>query len=306
MNQSRSGIISGVVFSETSLRYAVVDHDNGRKLAKLGSCEFEFNLLDGFKTSLAADDTGTLVSAVSDTVAGAGAGKLVVGIHPSLGRTYYTLVDNTLATDSHREQFSREGALLFSSDGSFHSWSEPLHSVIDDQSPARQMDWHMVTLLSSSVRDQIEDVLQRAIPGIDIDFVSCLEAGRRIIRGFDVKASSGDSFGLLVGQFGDLTEMALIYEGSIVHGHTVHSGSADDFFYWLVVLATRLDISPSLISNLYVFGDNIDHAQFDRAVRTLHMEVRGINPLEHADLRVSGVHADFKAPGFAACIGAAL
>lgn len=306
MNPSRSGIIAGIVFSETSLRYAVVDHGSGRSLNKLGSCEFEFNLLDGLKSGLTDENRETVVAAISDTLAAAGASELVVGVHPSLARTYYTLVDNSLSADSQGEQFRREGELLFSSDKSFHSWSETLHHVIDESSSSRQMDWHMVTLLSAAVRGQVEEIVKKALNQPTISFLSALEAARRVVRKFDATHTRGNSFGLLAGQFGDLTEMAILYEGAIVHGHTIAAGSADDFFYWLVVLATRLDISPSLISNLYVFGDNVDHSQFERAVRTLHMEITGVNPLEHARLRVTGVHPDFEAPGFAACIGAAL
>ncbi len=306
MNLTRSGIVAGVFFSESVLRYAVVNHENGRTLQKLGSCEFEFDLLIELKAGLQASARSTLVAALNDILTDTGASEVVVGVHPSLARTYYTLVDGNSSPSARSEQFSREGKLLFSESDSYHALPQTLHHVIDEDGSGMRRDWNMVTLLPATVREGIEDVFGQCSSTANTSYQSTLECARRIVNRYDIASTQGNTFSLLIGQFNSVLEMALLYEGAIVHGHTIASKSPEDFFYWLIVLATRLDLSPSLISSLYVFGDDVDVSQLERAVRTLHAKVIRVDPIKHADLKVTSVRPDFDPARYAACIGAAL
>ena len=301
MTKIRSGNVAGIFFSESSIRYAVVNHSDGSKLERLGSCDFELNLLDELRRGIKPDTESTLTEAVSDVLGDADAQVVCVGIHPSICRTFFTLT-NAAATDSETaEQFKSESQLLFGSDVEFLSVSSELHHVIAEGTDVRQ-NWHMVTLVPSTVKEPIDRIL-KSICRAEPTYMSSIEASKRLIReGLSTNGARND-FTVLVGQYSGIVEMTVLSDGNIINGQTVTPENGADYLYWLVVLATRLDISLSSISRVFYYGDALDPVMFDDIEHATHAEIVRLDPFRLVDINVGSLRRDFDATYYSSCLG---
>ena len=104
-------------------------------------------------------------------------------------------------------------------------------------------------------------------------------------------------------QYAGNVDMALIHNGNLVHGHTVNPETPEDYLYWVVVLATRLDISLTEIERVYYYGDQTQAEMFDDVEHATHAEIVRVDPFRFTGVNVGHLRPDFDPTSYTSCLG---
>ncbi|NND72347.1 MAG: hypothetical protein HKN43_12305 [Rhodothermales bacterium] len=304
MNRTESGIVAGIVVAQRSIQYTAVNHSEGRKLDRLGSCDFDFDLLESLNSGISHDEQQSLTDAVNDVLGDSGASRLNIGIHPAIGHTFFTLSPESHAEEDRAKQFQDEGQLLFDDHDAFHAASASLHHVINESLEV-QHDLYMVTLVPSSIKSVLDSVT-RSIANGNVSYLPCAQGVQHLVRSVEASPDHSSAFSLLVGQYRGHVVMSMMHRGTIVHGHTVSPATAQDYLYWAIVLATRLDVSPSAIRRIYFYGDETDPLMLEDLRLSTGSELVRVDPFAYSDISVGHIRPDFDLSAYASCIGIVL
>jgi hypothetical protein len=160
----------------------------------------------------------------------------------------------------------------------------------------------MVTLVPSTVKEPIDRIL-KSICEAEPTYMSSIEASKRLIReGLSADRASND-FTVMVGQYRGIVDMTVLSDGNIINGQTVTPENGADYLYWLVVLATRLDMSLSSISRVFYYGDALDPVMLDDIEHATHAEIVRLDPFRLVDINVGSLRRDFDSTHYSSCLG---
>src|SRR5690606_14335340 len=104
---------AGIEFSDTVLRYAEVEQYGSRfRLLRLGTCDFDFRLVDDLLHRHHPDALEVVREALQDVFSGSIATSLHAALHPSLTTSFFTSIPAGLSTEERRRRLANEAMLL--------------------------------------------------------------------------------------------------------------------------------------------------------------------------------------------------
>ncbi|HEX7072039.1 MAG TPA: hypothetical protein VF190_14595, partial [Rhodothermales bacterium] len=104
---------AGIEFSDSVLRYAEVEQYGSRfRLLRLGTCDFDFGLVDDLLYRHDPDAVDVVREALQDVFSGSIASSLNAALHPSLTTSFFTSVPAGLTNDERRYRLTNESMLL--------------------------------------------------------------------------------------------------------------------------------------------------------------------------------------------------
>lgn len=286
------------------LHYAEVEQLGSRyRLLRLGSCDFDFDVVaELLRVDTDATNLTAVREALRDVLSGSVASLIRFVMHPPAVRTFMAALPPDLPLSSVNIRAHQEAALLYGVGPGLAVDHEPLVTEPTSTDPA---SWHGVSVTLSDVRKKLTR-LAAALPGADVDVVSCrVAAGRALERFMAVGKPSSDGVVMAVGRYGELFEVAYGSEGRWLYSHTVESKYETDAVYFSSQILRRLGRSPEDVERLLVFGEEED-LDVPSFARFYSVRPQPFDPLMLVNIDPATVEGSFQGGAFLACVGGAL
>lgn len=296
---------------ERKLRYAEVEQYNGRyRLLRLGSCEFEFDVVDELSRPEPSDRLDTVAEALEDVFAGASPDELYVVLHPPRCRTFFSPVPSGATKKARREQLGREAALLAGEGGSgaLHLSTDTVYAeeYAEDTSETDRVEWTHVLALPERSATHFERVLQPILPSTYRWAVSMQGAAQAVERAERISAEEPVPYALALGWYPTHVEYVLCQEGQWRYSHYTTASSPADGAYFALALLRRLDVPVDSVGRVLMYGTGSTSEELAPFQRLLGHRPEWLNPLELIDFEPDNLASNFDAGPYLPCIGITL
>jgi len=292
------------------LRYAeVVRREHGVGLLRWGQETFSFDL----STALLREDGAsppldrlqqTIEAVLEDTAAR----TLHVAVHPPDSYSFFTPISSDVPVQDRRRQLLQQAALVTGvrSSKNLHMTSETVRTTQD--SDGDPFMWVHVLAVPDVVDERMAELL-RPLPFREHGWIVSSEAAARVIRHLERAGGSAEEalrpYSLAVGQYPTHTEYALSRNREWYHAHyTEEARSTQNRAYFAVGFLNRVDVPLDGVGRLFVYGQNVDLADYGPFERVFDQEPERLDPfrvLSDPSDRVPDA-----AEPYAPCIGAGL
>lgn len=284
------------------MRYAEMESTTGRyRLLRLGSCDFEFDVVRLFSDGGSDEEFETVAEAVEDVFMGSLADEFVVSLSPSLCYSFLTSVQTGADEERLRTQVLRETTLVTDD-------ARPL-LVSSEELPGRHDDdrsWLQVTAVPQEVQGRLERCLA-AFSERQHSYVPSLNAAAALVQLLELRQLSdlenSPRYSLTIGRFRDHAEFAVCCDGAWIDGHISLSGAPTDTTYFAVALLKKLGVEAHDVQNVYLYGTGRDEAFSNSLYRVFGTTPEQLNPLTLVGVDPLNQPADFDADAFVPCVG---
>lgn len=306
---------AGVSVDGSTLRYAEVEHYGAhRRLLRLGSCAFDFDVMEQVLQSKAPANLKTVGEALRDVFAGSVAAELRVALHPPSCCTFFTPLPADLPERDGRQRLKREAALLMGV--KLHA---PLHLQADalyaeTLGDGSAVEWFHVLALPGATRTRFDGLL-RDLPPKQYRFGSSMKGAAAVAARTEPpgtqKPDAGKPLVVAVGWYATHIEYALLHEGTWRFGYHTAPGSPADAVFFTVALLQRIKRKPEEVQRICVYGADVEMERFEAFRHVFGRPPERMNPLDavEVDAGEAGtppLAAQFGAEAYAPCIGLAL
>lgn len=285
------------------LRYAEVEQYNGRyRLLRLGSCEFDFDVVDELARPEPSEQLHTVAEALEDVFAGASPEELYVVMHPPRCRTFFSPVPSGSPRKARREQLGQEAALLAGegSTGALHLSTDVVYA--EDTEAAGRLEWTHVLALPEHSAAHFERALQPILPSTYRWAVSMQAAARALGRTASEEAAP---YTLALGWYPTHVEYVLCRAGQWRYSHYTTASSPSDGAYFALALLRRLEVPVSAVGRVLMYGTRGTAEELAPFQRLVGRRPEWLNPLELVDFEPGNLASDFDAGPYLPCIGIA-
>ena len=291
---------AGISVDGSTLRYAEVEHygPHGR-LLRLGSCDFDFEVLDVLLRGGAPDRLETVGEALGDVFAGSVASEMVVALPPTACCSFFSPLPSGLPEAERQRRLRREAAVLMgrTSAAPFHLRSDPLY---EEARGAGRLRWFHALALPQAIRARFDGLL-RGLPPKRYRFSPNGQGAAAV-------AARAGAAGLAVtiGWYPTHAEYGLVEDGAWRFGFHTATASPADVAYFAVALLGRAGRTSDEVQRVYAYGVDVEEGRFETLERVFGQAPQRLNPLEVVELDGGAPPASFKAEAYAPCIGVAL
>jgi hypothetical protein len=305
-------VLAAIDIHGSELRYAEIEkfEDDTPRLLRLGSCDFDFDVVNDLLRSGAPQHGGEVVAALQEAFADTEASVLRVCIHPPDSFAFFTPLSATLPVKSRQEQIHQQAALLTGTrdPGGLDLASETVRTAQDSEGDA--VMWVHVLATPGPVHDHVSRVAS-SLPVDRFEWVTSTQAAARVAAQTDLtgitQAQALRPFTLSVGRFDGHTEYTLSRDRQWYHSHYTHEADTPtDRLYFAIGLLNRLGVSPGAVGRLFVYGLDVNPDAYAPFQTIFGVEPETLDPLSVLRADRSRFGASFDVAAYAACVGAAL
>jgi len=292
------------------LRYAEVERrEHGVRLLRWGQENFSFDLA---QVLLREEDAPGPVRQVQETIEtvleDSAAPALHVAVHPPDSYSFFTPISSDVPVQDRRRQLLQQAALVtgIRSTKNLHMTSETVRTTQD--SDGDPFMWVHVLAVPDAVDERMAELL-RPLSFREHGWIVSSEAAAHVIRRLERAGGSAEEalrpYTLAVGQYPTHTEYALSRNREWYHAHyTEEARSAQNRAYFAVGFLNRVDVSLDGVGRLFVYGQNVDLADYRPFERVFDQEPERLDPFRVLSDQ-TGRTPD-AAETYAPCIGASL
>lgn len=289
------------------LRYAEVEQYGSRyRLLRLGSCDFDFDVVRDVLHAEDAEQVKTVSEALQDVFSGSIAGTLNVTLHPPGCYSFFCPLPFRGAASDRKVRLQQEVALLAGPEQRLHITADAVRG--QQLSAGDRVDWVHVL----AVEDRVQARLNAVLNGLS-------QPRRRMMVGMQAAAAAVNSVrrpslerrergpgALAIGWYPDHVEYVLCSEGQWYFSKYTDPVPPVDVAYFSVSMIDRFGLRPAEVERLYVYGNDVDVSLFSDLESVFDIEARRLNPLSIVDLDTGSLSSDFEAEAYVGCVGATL
>lgn len=313
--EASESTLAAVEIHRRSLRYGEVVRDGESgvgNLRRLGTCEFEFDVVDAVFGEGVPRHFDTVTEAVTGIFGESNAPALSVAAHPPALTGFYTPLPESMAAADKHEQLRQEAALLanISAAQPVRIRAVPVRSEaieIADVSEAHQ--WHHVLHIPEPVHARLT-LLARALNMGTYDLLETTRSAASVVIALDSTAAapplSRDSdapYTLVMGTYSDHVELSIVCDGAWFHGHHGLVGDPNDAAYFAAALLDKIGLGTGDVGRFLLYGENATPRDFRLLADLLDQQPVLVNPLEVFGRTPDGATPEVLA-SYAPCIGA--
>lgn len=298
---------AGIEFSDSVLRYAEVEQYGSRyRLLRLGTCDFDFGLVDDLLHRRDPDAVEVVREAVHDVFSGSIASSLHVALHPSLTTSFFTSVPAGLSGEDRRQRLMKESMLLTG------SRSADELSVTSTEIGVRHENGDLalsVLATAPEVAQGLNALLsEMPLPSHEIRLTT--EGAALIMKHvWSRRGGGGDPtrpVGLGVGGYRGFAEYTVTRRGEWIFSFHAHAETAADYAFFGAALLERIGVYPDEVGGVYFYGSSLPNDCLQVFEPLWDASVQRLNPLEIVDLDPDTLAGEFTSEAYVPCIGAAL
>lgn len=304
---------AGIDLHQNVLRYAEVEQYGSRyRLLRLGSCDFDFDLPQELLSGNPSGNLETVADALKDVFAGSVSEQLNVAIHPPGGYSFFTPLANSLTSVEREARITEEVRLLTQAaveSSSLHVTADPVYEeTLED---GRGVSWFHVWAMNDFVHERFQQIFG-VLPYQTHRMKLSMQAAAAVVSGLEERGKNreartgGVAFTLALGWYGSHVEYTLCRNGHWYFSHYATVQSLADSAYFAVTLLRRLGLRPNDITQVYVYGRDIDIDEFSIFKAIFDVPPERLNPIPVVDLDPGSLSSDFDAEAYVPCIGVAL
>lgn len=307
MSESVSAAIN---IQGNTLQYAEVKRvDQGHRLLRVGEEAFPFDLAPALLHEDGdAQQVGEVARVLADVFADTDARELRVGLHPLDAYSFFTPISSDVPVRDRQRQLLQQAALVTGARSSkeLHLASQTVRTMQD--SDGEPFMWVHVLAVPEVVNEQMEEIVG-TLPMKRFDWIVSSEAASRVTSRVERTGGSAQEalrpYTLAVGQYSTHTEFSLSRNREWYHAHyTEEARSPDNRAYFAVGFLNRVDVPLDAVGRLFVYGHEVDVADYGPFVRIFDRGPEILNPFRVVQSREEPTEEE--ACAYAPCIGAGM
>ena len=305
MGDVRAGIeVSGMV-----LRYAEVERRDGRyQLLRLGSCEFDFDVVETLRNGAQPEHLDALTEALSDVFEGATAQRLHVALHPPACYSFFTPLSLEDAREQRKQRLLDEAALLTRT-----TPPQPLRLTADSVytetlDAGASVEWYHVLALDEQLHARFDRVLRMLPPPQHRMMLSTQAVARaveQIAREGHGPPRQEAPFTLAVGVYDAHLEFAVCRHARWYFSSFTEAAAPADAGYFGLALVQHLGLQPVAVGELLLYGEEARDTAAASLAAAFGAEPSALDPMQLIDLDANSMAARNHFPAYAPCLGAA-
>ena len=291
----------------TELRYAEVERDgDSRRLVRLGSCSFDFELEDVISGGQEGEWTETLEYAVRDILAGSSALDLHVALHPPLGSSLFVPIPVDMSKKERLKRLWQDVAVAFPGEETAFSTELIRPEVLTD---GENIEWWHVLAVPANIAKTLEEVLRRIEAG-RLRFCASMSGAaavlRHLARSRVEETPVAVPYRIGIGRYAAHTEFVLMRNQAWQFGATFSARVPSDRLYMLQSLLEGLNVSVEEVLDIYTYGCESDETLVALCEAVFGRQVTTLDPLSVVDHQVDGLTSGLTIQAYAPCVGANL
>jgi hypothetical protein len=298
---------AGIEFSDSVLRYAEVEQYGSRfRLLRLGTCDFDFGLVDDLLYRHDPDAVDVVREALQDVFSGSIASSLHAALHPSLTASFFTSVPAGLSPEERQYRLTTESMLVTGA----RSTSDLSISSSEVGVRHENGDVELSVLATEpKVRKGLDLLLSDMnVPSQGLRLTT--EGAALIMRHlWSRRGVTGDPtrpVALGIGGYPGSVEFTVTRRGDWVFSHFARATTAVDYAYFAGTVLERIGVYPDELGTVYLYGAQLPANCVEVLSAVWDAVVERLNPLEIVDLDPDTLAGEFASEAYVPCIGAAL
>lgn len=291
---------SGIYLEGAAMRYAEIEHSKaGRKLLRLGTCDFEFDVERAIYSE-SPEHVTTIKSALSDVFSGTRSKNFSLVVPASACVAFYSPVSSSMAESDRLRHLASEAMLVA---GSTQTMAVTAEFVGTEPLEDEEVAWHHVAAIRQSKWDHVSEVLS-VLRNARFHYLTRLQSAAAVaLRGARRSELQGGSPGVVVGRFDDVTEVGIIKDARLCASKMAPVTDAADVCYHLLAELQDAGIAQDAVDEVQLYGK--PDPELDREVsRLLSLATTRLNPLSIVSNPPPAV--DFDPGQYVLCVGGAL
>lgn len=299
---------AGIDIYGRNLRYAEVERYGSRyRLLKLGSCDFEFDVVEEVLANPEATGVGAVSEALQDVFAGSIAASLHIAVHPPGCYSFFSPLPAGADTAERKGRIQQEAAILAGTDELLHLTADAVRSQqIEQGDQIDTVDWVHVLAIEDLVQNRIGEIVEHLPQPRRRMMVSMHAAAATIgrMRLLDWEPSDRGPYSVAIGWYPDHVEYVVCRENRWHFSKYTDAVSPIDAAYFILEALDRFSIHPHEVEQVFLYGNDADPSSFSDLETAFELPVRRLNPLSVLDLDPDSLSPDFAAEAYVGCIGA--
>lgn len=305
-------VLAAIDIYGSELRYAELEtfEDDPPQLLRLGSCEFDFDLVDDLLRSKAPQHGGEVVAALQEAFDETKASTLRICVHPPNAFSFFTPLSANLPVQGRQDQIHQQAALLTGTrnPGDLNLLSQTVRT--DQDSEGEPVMWVHVLATPGGIHERFQR-LASSLPVSDFRWVVSTQAAARVASQTDLtgvtQAQALRPFTMSVGRYATHTEYTLSRDRQWFHSHYTHEADTPtDRLYFAIGMLNRLGVSPGAVGRLFVYGLDVDLHAYAPFQTIFGVEPELLDPLAVLDANPGRFGTSFDVSAYASCVGALL
>lgn len=294
------------------LRYGEVvqgDNESRGTLRRLGTCEFDFDVVDAVFGNGVPTNFDTVTEAVVGIFGQSNAPALNVAVHPPALTGFFSPLPESMSAADKHEQLSQEAALLadIGAAQSVRIRAVPVRSeVIDIEDGPEAHQWHYAFHVPEPVHARLT-LVARALNVGTYELLDTTQAVAKAVHSLDGVAPMGSDsdvpYTLVLGAYADHVELSVLHDGEWFHGHHGPVGDPNDAAYFAAALLDKIGLGTADVGRFLLYGEEAKPRNFRLLADLLDEQPQMFNPLEIFGRTSSGATSELLAT-YAPCIGA--
>lgn len=299
---------AGIDIYGTVLRYAEVARRGTRyTLRRLGSCEFDFDIVETVLQGSSPDHVETLSDALIDVFEGSLATRLQVVIHPPHCYSFFSPLPVDMPTDNGRQRLLRDATLLTRSSNpeSLRLTADPVYT--ETLAEGNTVEWFHVLALKEALQarfDRIFRLLPHSNHRMTLSMQAIANAVERLERQGPNGAPRKAPFTLALGWYPTHVEYTLCRHSHWYFSHFTDASSPNDSAYFGLALLNRIGLTPADIGHVFVYGEDV--SDFTALEDIFEVDPEHLNPANLIDIDPNSMMAQFDADAYVPCLSVTL
>lgn len=287
------------------LRYAEVEQYGSRyRLLRLGTCDFDFDVVDEVLAHENPEHVETVSNALGDIFSGSIAGSLNVTIHPPACYSFFTPLPAESDSSERKIRLQQEASLLAGTEQPLHITADAVRS--QEMEDGTRVDWVHVLAVDDRIHGRIRTIIEKLPHPRRRMMVSMQGAARSMAKIQRSTTDAGPSYSIAVGAYPHHIEYTLSRDGAWYFSNYSASVPTDDLPFFALSLLQRFGLSIGDVGHLFVYGNDADPAHFSGLESVADIDVRRLDPFTFLDLDSGTLSPDFDAESYVGCVGVTL
>ena len=289
------------------LRYAEVEQYGSRyRLLRLGTCDFDFDVVEDVLTGESDEHLETISDALGDIFAGSVAGSIHVTLHPPTCYSFFAPLPVESEASDRKVRLQQEAAVLAGTGQPLHITADTVRS--QELAEGGRVDWVHVLAVDDRIHERIDTMVERLPHPRRRLTVGMHGAARAMgkLRDARLEKEKRGPYSIAVGWYPDHVEYTLAHENMWYFSNYTDAVPPVDVAYFAMALLHRFDLKPKDVDRLYIYGNDADLSLFSDLESTADIEARRLNPFSFLDLDSGSLSPDFDAEAYVGCVGVTL
>lgn len=294
-----------------TIRYAEIGRENeALTLRRLGRESFEFDVMSVLWGEEGdADALDQVEGGVQDALEDTEASSVELVVHPLEVYSFFMPIPTGLSEQARERRVAYQVALVTDTRSSeaLHTTTQSVRTV---EEGGETIEWIHVLAVPEAVEERME-TLTDSFPGQDSARMISPKAAARVMRRHDgsehASSATGEgAYRLGIGQYPTHTEYAVTHDGEWHHAHAAQEArTPENRVYYAVGFLNRIEVSPSEIGALFVYGPDADPGADGSFETVFDRRPAPLDPFEGLRFTEDTSREEAPAP-YVPCIGGAL